>query len=191
MSLTKKLNIRFAVLAGMILLAAFSRIVPHIQNFSPLGTIGLFGAAYFSKKWQAFFIPVAATWLSDLFINNVIYAKYNPTFAWFYHGFYWQYGSYVVIVLVSLLIIRKVTVTRIIGGALVSSAIFFLISNFGVWINSHFYPQNSAGLLQCYAAAIPFLKGTLYGNLFYAGVLFGGFALAQKQYPALRLQHSI
>ena len=191
MSTTKKLNVRFSVLAGMILLAAFSRLVPHMTNFSPLGTIGLFGAAYFVKKWQAFLVPIAATWLSDLFINNVIYAQYYPQFTWFYHGFYWQYGSYLVIVLVSLLVImRKLTVTRVISGAIASSAIFFFISNFGVWLNSHFYPQNTAGLLQCYTAALPFLKGTLYGNLFYAGILFGGFAYAQKQYPVLRLQHS-
>ena len=83
----KKINLRFSVLCAMILLAAFSRITPHMPNFSPLGAIGLFGAAYFAKKWQAFLIPIAATWLSDLFINNVIYAQYYPKFTWFYQGF--------------------------------------------------------------------------------------------------------
>ncbi|MDP2421481.1 DUF6580 family putative transport protein [Sediminibacterium sp.] len=190
MPIAQKMNVRFAVLAVMILFAAFSRLIPHMPNFSPLGTIGLFGAAYFLKKWQAFLIPIAATWLSDLFINNVIYAQYFPKFTWFYKGFYWQYGSYLMIVLAGLWIMKKVTVPRIIGGALASSAIFFLISNFGVWLGSRFYPQDTAGLLQCYTAALPFLKGTLYGNLFYAGVLFGGFAYAQKQFPALRPVHA-
>lgn len=43
--------------------------------------------------------------------------------------------------------------------------------------------------MQCYAAGIPFLKGTMLGDLFYSGILFGSFALAQTQFPALRLAH--
>lgn len=62
----------------MIQLAAISRLVPHMFNFAPMSAMGLFGAAYFTRKWQAFFIPVAATWLSDLYLNNVVYAQYNP-----------------------------------------------------------------------------------------------------------------
>ena len=71
MNNSSKLNLRFTVLVAIILLAAFSRIIPRMPDFSPLGAIGLFGAAYFQKKWHAFLIPIAATWLSDLFINNV------------------------------------------------------------------------------------------------------------------------
>lgn len=78
-----KLNIRFSVILLMILFAAFSRIIPHMPNFSPLGAIGLFGAACFSKKWQAFVIPIAATWLSDLFsyctLGNVRIQKDNSS----------------------------------------------------------------------------------------------------------------
>jgi len=83
MNTSSKLNLCFAVLLAIILLAAFSRIIPHMPNFPPLGAIGLFGAAYFQKKWQAFLVPIAATWLSDLFINNVVYAKYYLNFTWF------------------------------------------------------------------------------------------------------------
>ena len=73
-----KINLRFSILTALILLVAFSRMIPHPTNFSPLGAIAIFGAAHFSKKWQILFIPLAATWLSDLFINNVIYANYYP-----------------------------------------------------------------------------------------------------------------
>lgn len=185
---TKKINLRLGVLAALIILAAFSRVIPHIPNFSPLGAIGLFGAAHFSKKWQAFLIPIAATWLSDLFINNVIYAQYYPTFTWFYEGFYWQYGSYILITLAALFIFRKVTTQRVLAGALTSTAIFFLISNFGCFPGSSSYPQNFDGLMTCYTAGIPFLKGTLLGDLFYSGVLFGSFALLQQRFPLLRLE---
>jgi hypothetical protein len=185
----KKINLRFSVLVLMILLAAFSRIIPHMPNFSPLGAIGLFGAAHFVKKWQAFLIPIAATWLSDLFINNVIYAQYYPEFTWFYPGFYWQYGSYLFITLAGIFILQKTNPQRVIAGALASTAIFFLVSNFGVWAGGTMYPKTFEGLVTCYIAGIPFLKGTLFGDLFYSCVLFGTFALAQKQFPVLQLKN--
>ncbi len=184
----EKINLRFTLLVAMILLAAFSRIVPHMPNFSPLGAIGLFGAAHFQKRWQAFLIPIAATWLSDLFINNVIYARYYPSFTWFYDGFYWMYGTYALIVLAGIFIFRKVTVQRVIAGSLASTAIFFLVTNFICWPGSKVYSQDLKGLMDCYIAGLPFLKGTFLGDLFYSAVLFGGFALAQKRFPSLRLQ---
>jgi hypothetical protein len=183
---TQKINLRFVVITGFILLAACGRLLP-IQNFSPLGAIALFGAAHFTKKWQAIAIPLAATWLGDLFINNVIYAKFYPTFTWFYQGFYWQYACYVLIAVAAFFILKSVTVKNVLVGALASSVIFFLVSNFGVWLGSTAYPQTFAGLMQCYAAGLPFVKGTLMSDLFYSIVLFGGFALAQKQIPTLQL----
>lgn len=133
-----------------------------------------------------FLIPIAATWLSDLFINNVIYAQYYPKFTWFYEGFYWQYGSYLLIAIAGLAIFKKVNTSKVLAGALASTAIFFLVSNFGCWLGSTTYPQNFGGLLTCYAAGIQFLKGTLLGDLFYSSVLFGTFALAQIKFPVLR-----
>ena len=183
---SQKINLRFSILLLLILLAAFSRMIPHMFNFSPLGAIGLFGAAHFKKKWQAFLIPIAATWLSDLFINNVIYAQYYSKFTWFYTGFYWQYCSYLIIIVTGIYILRKITVKTFLTGSLISSAIFFTITNFSCWPGSS-YPQNFGGLLECYAAGIPFLKGTLLGDLFYSAVLFGSFAWAQKQIPSLHL----
>ncbi|TAK54773.1 MAG: hypothetical protein EPO24_12800 [Bacteroidetes bacterium] len=182
----EKLDIRFTVLVAIILLAAFSRIIPHMPNFSPLGAIGLFGAAHFKKKWQVFLIPLAATWLSDLFINNVIYAQYYPEFTWLYSGFYWQYGSYLLIALSGLFLLKTVSPLRIGGAALTSTAIFFTITNFACWPGNPTYTQNFGGLLTCYAAGIPFLKGTLLGDVCYSVVLFGTFALAKKRFPVLQ-----
>lgn len=177
-----KINLKFSILSGLILLAAFSRIIPHMPNFSPLGAIGLFGAAYFGKKWQAFIVPIVATWLSDLFINNAIYAQYYPSFTWFYEGFYWQYGAYLLIVLFGLVLYKKVSLSLTLVGALGSSLIFFLVSNFGCWPA---YPQTFEGLMACYAAGIPFLKGTLLGDLFYTGVLFGSFEVLKWRIPSV------
>ncbi len=191
MSENKKIALQTSVLAGMILLGAFSRIIPHIPNFSPLGAIGLFGAACFQKKWQAFLIPLAAVWLSDLFINNVIYAKYYAGFTWFYRGFYWQYGTYLLITLLGIFILKKVTFARIACAACMSTALFFLVTNFVCWPGASVYPQNIAGLMSCYAAGIPFLKGTLLGDLFYSGALFGSYALLQSKFPLLRIKPAV
>ena len=187
--MNNKIKLQFSFLIAIIVLAAFSRIIPHMPNFSPLGAIGLFGAAHFEKKWKAFLIPIAATWLSDLFINNVIYAQYYPQFTWFYDGFYWQYGSYLLITLVGLLIFKKISVSKVLLGGLVSTTIFFTVSNFGCWLGSTFYPQNITGLSACYVAGIPFLNGTLLGDLFYSAVLFGGYYLLQSKISFLKLDN--
>ena len=83
-----KFNPQTLILIAIILLAALSRLIPHIPNFSPIGAISLFGAAFFKQRWKAFLIPVLSIWVSDLFINNIIYSDYYPTFTWFYNGYH-------------------------------------------------------------------------------------------------------
>ena len=179
------------LLTLLILLASFSRVIPHILNFSPLGAIGIFGAAHFNKKWHAIIIPIAATWISDLFINNVIYARYYPTFTWFYQGFYWQYAAYILITLFGIFIYKnKINLTNITFGAIGSGIIFFLVSNAGCWVGNSFYAQNFSGLLSCYAAGIPFYKGTLLGDIFYTTILFGGYYILQKRFSILKLAYT-
>lgn len=182
---SNKIYLRFGVVCTMIFVIAFSRFLSPIYNFSPLGALGLFGAAYFAKKWQAFLIPILAIFLSDLFINNVVLHQYYPEFTWFYEGFYWQYGSYLLITLMGIFIFTKVNTSRIIGGALLSTILFFLISNFGSWASGVMYPKTFDGLVACYIAGIPFIKGTLMGTVFYSALMFGSFSLAQNQFPAL------
>jgi hypothetical protein len=170
----------------MIILAALSRMIPHMPNFTPLAAIGLFGAAYFSKKWQAFLIPIAATLVSDLFINTIVYRNFYQSFTLINNGFLWQYGSYFLIILTGFFIFNKVTTARVITGALSSAVIFYLVSNFGSFVISPAYPSNLGGLISCYIAGIPFIGGTILGNLFYSGVLFCSFAFLEQRFPVLR-----
>jgi hypothetical protein len=185
------IKVRFGVIAVLILIAAFSRSIPHLPNLSPLGAIGLFSAAHFTKKWQVFLIPILATWLSDLYVNNVLYGQYFPTFTWFYTGFYWQYGSYLLITLSGLFIFRKVNIQRVLAGALTASVLFYVISNFGVWASGTMYPKTMSGLIACYVAGLPYLNGTLLGDVCYSAVLFGTFAYAQKHFPALQAKQYV
>lgn len=185
-----KLPLQLGVLSLIIFVAAFSRVIPHMPNFSPLGAIALFGAAHLARKSYALLIPIAATWLSDLFINNVVYAAYYPSFTWFYEGFYWQYGSYLLIVLFGgLLLSKSISLPRVGLGALGASSIFFLVSNFGVWAGGSLYPKTLEGLLLCYTAGLPFLQGTLLGDVLFSAVLFGGYYLLQRRFEPLRPTH--
>ena len=184
----QKIDIRFGVLSLLVLLAAFSRLIPHPPNFAPIGAMALFGAAYFSQRYLAFAIPIISMWLSDLVLNNVVYGQYFDHFVWFYQGFYWTYGAFIVIGFVGFFMLKKVQLKSVALASLLAAVLFFVISNFGVWASGTMYPKNVSGLLACYTAAIPFFKNTLMGNLVYSGVLFGAFELAQSRIPILRLQ---
>jgi uncharacterized protein DUF6580 len=71
-------------------------------------------------------------------------------------------------------------------ATLAASVVFFVITNFAVWAEAEMYPMTPGGLLSCYTAAIPFFHWTLLGDAFYATVLFGGFALAERRFPVLQ-----
>ena len=185
----KKLNLQTGVLSIIILLAAFTRIMPHPPNFSPMAAIGLFGAAHFAKKWQAFFIPLIGIWISDLVINNYVYSISSSNFVWFYSGFYWQYMSYILIIFAGLFIFnRGISLTKMFGGMISSSGIFFLVSNFGVWAGGTMYPKNFGGLITCYAAGVPFIHNTIISDVLFTTVLFGTYYLLQVEYSSLKIK---
>lgn len=157
----------------MILAADTSRLIPHPANMASITAVALFGGAYLSDKRLAFLVPLAALFLSDLVLG--LYPHMEVI-----------YGSFALVVCIGLWLRRNRNPLRIAGAALLSSILFFVITNFGVWAFGSLYPKTVAGLVACYAAAIPFFQNTLAGDALYTAVLFGGFALAEKWIPALR-----
>jgi hypothetical protein len=184
---TTKSPIRFGLLTLMILTAALSRIIPHAWNFAPIGAIALFGAAYFSNRIIAFVIPLASMWLSDVVLNNTVYANSGNGVWLFPHHFPWNYLGFLLIIPVGLLLLKKVKTTSVTGTSLIAAIVFFLVSNFGIWLGNSLYKQTFSGLMNCYAVAIPFFWNTLAGDLFYAALLFGVFELAQRRFPSLQI----
>jgi hypothetical protein len=182
----EKMNTRFGILALMIALAALSRFLPHPPNFTPLGGMALFGAAYFNRKYLAFAVPFLAMWLSDLALNNLVYANLYPGFAWM--GSLWVYLSFGLIVLLGLGLLKKVTAPRLLGASLSASVLFFLVTNFGSWLANPLYAKNIGGLMTSYAAGIPFFWNTLAGDLIFTAVLFGVFEWMKRRYSSLSLQ---
>ena len=169
----KKINLNYWGIIILILFASFSRLIPHIPNFTPVGAIALFGGAYFKNKFHAFLIPILSLFISDLIINNLFLSAYFKEFTFFYSGFLWQYASFILIILIGIFILKKFNFKKLLITTIGSSLIFFIITNFGVWISGSLYSKDLLGLISCYTMAIPFYKGTLLGFLFYSFLLFG------------------
>jgi hypothetical protein len=182
----KKIHLRFGAITLIVLLASLSRLIPHPANFAPLGAMALFGTAYYNKRWLAYLLPIVTFWGSDLLVNNILYGDYFDHFVLWYPGAQWTYGTMLLIVLAGTMILKKVTAGRLMLASLSASAIFFLASNFGVWLSGSMYSMDFSGLMTCYAMGLPFFKNTICGDFVYCGVMFGAFELAQRYVPALK-----
>lgn len=170
---------KFRIALILIMVAALTRLLPHPPNFTPLGAIGLFGAAYLQRRWLAWIVPFAALFLTDLLINNVIYSAYFTSFAWITS--WYIYAAIGLVVLLGYGILRnRVSPQRVVMASLGASVVFFLVSNFSTWAQTTLYPKTAGGLLSCYAAGLPFFGNTLIGDLLFSAVLFGGYAWVLK-----------
>jgi hypothetical protein len=143
----------------LITLGVASRLLPHEANFAPIGAIALFGGVILGWK-HALWLPLSAMIISDLFIG-------------FYSGIGFTWVSFVLIALFGMTLKKAKLGKKIVVGGVVSASIFFVVSNFGVWVSSGMYSHTLAGLIQCYTMAIPFFRMTLLSDLFYSGALFG------------------
>ena len=179
-------KLRLGVIGLIIFMAAFSRLLPHPPNVAPIGAMALFGAAYFSRKYIALMVPILSMWLSDLVLNNLVYGQYFDHFIWLHRGAFFTYAAFLLIGLLGIFLLKKVNVTNVIIGAFSASVLFYLVSNFGVWVSGSMYPKNLNGLLTCYTAAIPFFRNTILGDFIYCAVLFSSFEIAQHKFPVLR-----
>lgn len=147
----------------LIILGLSARLLPHPANFAPIGAIALFAALYLPKKY-ALIIPLIAMFISDTFIG--FYSL--PIMLSVYIGF-------TIMSLIGLLVKKNKKFSTILGGTLVGSILFFLLTNFAVWTFGTMYSHTFSGLIQSYTMAIPFFKNSLLGDLFYSGIIIGGF----------------
>lgn len=147
----------------LITLGIAARFLPHPANFAPIGAVAIFSGIYLPKRW-AVILPLAAMFFSDLFI-----------------GFYaWPimlavYGGFAIMSLIGLLVRKNKKLSTILGGTILGSVIFYLLTNFAVWAFGSLYPHTAGGLMQSYYLATPFFRNSLLGDLFYTGVLVGAY----------------
>ena len=161
------------VIGGIIVLAALMRLAPIYPNFTPIGAMALFAGAHIANRKYAIGIPLLAMFLSDIFLG-------------FHQMMLPVYLGFVLMVLIGTLLRNRIQVGTVAGGAIAGSVVFFIITNFAVWLSGTMYPMTLQGLAQCYVAAIPFFHTSLLGDLLYSGLFFGSFYAIGKYYPALR-----
>ena len=168
----------------------FGRVLPHPYNFTPLIAVTLLSSYALSNKFLVITIPIFGFWLSDLFMNNFIYAGYYKDFTIFNSGMIWTYGAIVLVALLGNSFLDKISSSKVALASLSGSTLFYLISNFGVWAFSPMYAKTVAGLIQCYSLALPFYGTSLIGDLIYCGILFGSYQLFFSNNPGFLTSQS-
>lgn len=172
----------------LVIFTGLSRLVPHPWNMTPMGAVGIFGGSRLPLA-LALALPLGIMVVTDSILwATMNWPPFNPV----------VYASLLGYAVLGAVFLRKVTFVRIVGVSLLGSLQFFLITNFAIWCsaslpvadlggashawmpsNNEAYPlvlrysADLAGLLACYAMALPFYGGTLAGDLIYPLALFG------------------
>jgi hypothetical protein len=159
--------------------------VAHLPNFAPVCGLALFAGFLFSSRMTALAVPIGVLVISDLCLGgyqpllrlSVYGSLAAPIFlgAWIRPGFGHESGSPRMSGLKSAVVL--------VTCALGSSLVFFLVSNLATWWVTDWYPKTGAGLAYCFMRALPFFRYTLAGDLFFMGVLFGGYAILRQLTP--------
>ncbi len=171
------------VLLCLIIAVALTRLIPHPPNFSPVEAMALFGGAYFAKRSWAILAPLIALFISDLALGLMMGGDYFHYFV--SAGFLLVYFTIAALSFLGFGLRNKISVLRVASYGIAGSVIFFLVTNFGVWFGSSFYPQTINGLMAAYVAGLPFLQNGVFGTLLYSAVLFGGYELLKQRLPTL------
>lgn len=124
-----------------------SRLIPHEPNFTPILSISILGYLFSKILWLKVLIVLGSMFFSDLIIGVHDFIIY-------------VYFSLMLLIIISN---SKNYIYMIFFGPL----IFFIFTNFGVWLSSSYYTKNIDGLIECFYMAIPFFKNTILSTFFY------------------------
>jgi len=154
----------------LILILSFSRLIPHPSNFTPIIAVAIISSYFFKNIYLSCAILLISMLLADAFIG-------------FYSNMFFVYFSLLLIVFIFHRISEKMNFKNLFIRGFIASLIFFIISNFGVWVLGSPgvldlpYEKNLNGLVECYVLAIPF-----FGNTFLSTLIFS--------YPAIFIYKS-
>lgn len=170
------------IVLGLITVGAAGRLLAvqaELVNVSPVGAIALFCGATFASRRHAVLIPMLAMLVSDLLLYGIKYQQFAAeswkTALLVYLGFALMTG-------LGGLLRKRRGLLRLTGVSLLGSLVFFVLSNLAAWLFFDMYPRTLAGLVECYAAAIPFFRGqspllnSLVSDLVFTAALFGAAA---------------
>jgi uncharacterized protein DUF6580 len=168
----------------IVLVAVLARFAPHPPNFSPVYGALLFAGACLKKRDSIWF-PVALLAVSDVILTTLIYRMHfgwTDTLDW---------AAYAAVALIGWWLRKNISLRTVLAGSLAGSTVFFIISNFAVWLGWRMYPPTGAGFVACYVAALPFFGNTLLSSVLFSAGLFGAYEFYSKKADARRLGSSV
>jgi len=138
---------------------------PDWSGFSPVIAIALFSGFIIKKRDMSFLLPLMALFISDVIIQLLYKLDLFP-----YSGFYGgQWRNYLILLTATLIgwQLKGRSYSSLLTGGIAAPTIFFLLSNFGVWMatTEATYSKDFNGLMTCYAAGLPFYKNALIATL--------------------------
>jgi len=141
------------------IILALGRIIPHPPNFTPILATAIYTPYMVNDKWIAVLIPLSAMFIADIIIG------FHPYMLWVYGAI----GLSTLISNWSMRFNKKYIQLGVM--AILSSILFFIITNFAVWAIWDYYPKTIDGLIICYIKAIPFFQNTLLGTIIYTAII--------------------
>ena len=149
----------------LIIILTWARLIPHPPNFTPIVTVAILSGYFFSNIYLSFLTLLISMFIADAFIG-------------FHEHMFSVYISLLLISFIFYKISEKINFKNLFMCSFIASLIFFIISNFSVWIIGGLYDRSLSGLVECYILAIPF-----FGNTFLSTVIFA--------YPAIFIYKSL
>lgn len=135
------------------------RVFPHPYNLTPLLSSALFSGVFIHGRMNKMIIPIASMLITDSILG-------------FYPSMIFTYLAVLVIIGLGCLLSKKKTFSNVLLGTFCSSFVFFLVSNFGVWLMGTMYAHTLQGLLVCYSAGLPFFQNTMQSAFFFSALFY-------------------
>ena len=145
------------LIVAVILGLTFFRLIPHPPNFTPILAVSIFAGMKFKNNLLSYIVPVVSMFLSDVIIG-------------FHVGMYVIYPTLVLTVFIAR------NFNNINSASIFSSILFFIVTNFQVWLISTSYSNTIYGMIECYTLALPFFSMTLLSTFIFSYCLFYGFS---------------
>ena len=170
-----------AVIIAALRVASFYGIGP-LTLFTPLGAMAIFGGAYFSGWLKPFLLPLLTLFISDVIVSFTLFAEFRVGLL--YAGWFWTYAAFALMVVAAKLLMKYVTITNIVWAIFAITVIHWLVSNFGMCIQENRF--STALYAEKLTTSFSLELRLLAGTAVFSVILFGGFALLTRKFPALR-----
>lgn len=151
-----KIILSFLYISGIL---ALGRLIPHPPNFTPILAAAIFAPYIINDRWMAMAVPLMAMFIGDVFIG-------------FHSYMLWVYGAIAMSTAISqwtMHLGKKYVSLAVMTVA--SSVLFYIVTNFAVWIMWDYYPNTLEGLIMCYTMAIPFFQNTILSTVVFTALM--------------------